>query len=159
MLAGVRQALVRCPLAAWLPVFLTLAACGHTIKDYQEYHRITSSGAFSARDKPADETTLTDTELSPKGYANIGAIDISSVKSLDINDVKREAAGKGADLIKADISSQEGHESTKSCLDMLSGSSEMTAGAGSNLPECQNYSVENKTVNLSVIKGSLWRRQ
>lgn len=35
----------------------------------------------------------------------------------------------------------------------------MTAGAGSNLPECQNYSVETKTVNLSVVKGSLWRKR
>ena len=150
---------IRWSLLLGLPMLFALAACGHTIKDYQEYHRIISSGAFSARDKPADETTLTDTELSQKGYANIGAIDISSVKPASINDIKREAAGKGADLIKADISSREGHESTKSCLDMLSGSNEMTAGAGSNLPECQNYSIENKTVNLSVIKGSLWRRQ
>jgi hypothetical protein len=142
-----------------LPVLFTLAGCGHTVKDYKEYHRVTSSGAFSARDKPADETTLTDSELSQNGYANIGAIDISSVQPLNIDDVRREAAGKGADLIKADISSQEGHESTKSCMDMLSSTNEMTAGAGSNLPECQNYSVETKAVNLSVVKGSLWRRQ
>ena len=148
----------------WSPLFgplilFMLAGCGHTVKDYQEYHRVTSSGAFSAREKPADETTLTETELAQKGYANIGTIDISSVEPLNLNDVKREAAKQGADLIKAEVSSQEAHESTKSCLDMLSSTNEMTAGAGSNLPDCQNYSTETKTVNLSVIKGSLWRRQ
>lgn len=150
---------LRSSLLLGLPVLLTLAACADIVKDYQEYHRITSSGAFPARDKPADETTLTDTELSQAGYADIGAIDISSVQPLKIDDIKREAGRKGADLIKVDISSQEGHDTTSSCLDLLSSTNEMTAGAGSNLPECQHYSVETKTVTLSVVKGSLWRRQ
>ncbi len=148
---------VRWFLLLGLPILFTLAACGHTTKDYQEYHRITASGAFSAREKPADETTLTDDELSQKGYAPIGAIDISSIKPPDINDIKREAARKGADLIKADISSQAGLESTKTCLDLLSTSNDMTGGGGNNFAGCQNYSVENTTVNLSVVKGSLWR--
>lgn len=57
---------VRWSLLLGLPILFTLAACGHTTKNYQEYHRITASGAFSARDKLADETTLTDDELSQK---------------------------------------------------------------------------------------------
>lgn len=157
MLTVVHGWLVRWSLLLGLPILFTLTACGHTTKDYQEYHRITSSGTFSARDKPAEETSLTDAELLQKGYINIGAIDISSVKPPDINDIKRKAARKGADLIKADISSQTGHESTKTCLDLLSTSNDMTGGAGNNFAGCENYSIENTTVNLSVIKGSLWR--
>lgn len=148
---------VRWSLLLGLPILFALAACGHTTKDYQEYHRITSSGTFSARDKPADETTLTDDELAQKGYVNMGSIDISSVKPPDINDIKREAAGKGANLIKADISSQTGHESTKTCIDLMSKNHDMTAAGGSNLVDCREYSVENTTVNLSIVKGSLWR--
>ena len=148
---------VRWSLLLGLPILFTLAACGHTTKDYQEYHRITASGAFSARDKLADETTLTDDELSQKGYVPIGAIDISSVNLPDINDIKHEAAGKGADLIKVDISSQTGNETTKTCIDLMSKQNDMTAAGGSNLVDCQDYSVENKTVTLSVAKGSLWR--
>ncbi len=149
--------LVRWFLLLGLPILFTLTACGETTKDYQEYHRIISSGAFSVRDKPADQTTLTDDELSQKGYVNIGTIDISSVKPPDINGIKREAARKGADLIKANISSQIGHETTKTCIDIMSKNHDMTAAGGSNLVDCQEYLVEDTTVNLSVFKGSLWR--
>jgi hypothetical protein len=157
MLTVVQGWLVRWSLLFGLPILFTLTACGHTTRDYQEYQRITSSGAFSARDKPADETTLTDDELSQKGYVTIGVIDISSVKPPDINDIKREAARKGADLIKADISSQTGLETTKTCIDLMSKNHDMTAAGGSNLVDCREYSVENTTVNLSIVKGSLWR--
>jgi hypothetical protein len=157
MLTVANGRLVRWPLLLGLPILFTLTACGETTKDYQEYHRIISSGAFPSRDKPADQTTLTDDELSQRGYVNIGAIDISSVDKPDINAIRREAARKGADLIKTESSSQPGHQLTKTCQDLLSQSNDMTGGGGNNFAECEKYSIEETTVNLSVIKGSLWR--
>jgi len=157
MLAVARSRRVRWLLLLGLSVLFPPAGCGTTTKDYQEYRHITTSGTFSARDKPADETQITDAELSQKGYVNIGAIDISSVKPPDIADIKREAARRGADLIKADISSRSGHQQTKTCLDLLSQSNDMTGGGGNNFAECEKYSVETATVTLSIVKGSLWR--
>ena len=159
MLTAAHSRPARWSLLLGLPILFAWAACGGiTVKDYQEYHHVTSSGSFSARDKPAEETTLADSELMQKGYANIGVIDIVSVKPPDMNDIKRKAARKGADLIHVETSSQTGHESTKTCIDLMSKNNDMTAAGGSNLVDCREYSVEETTVNLSVIKGSLWRQ-
>jgi hypothetical protein len=151
MLTVVQGWLVRWSLLLGLPILFMLTACGHTTKDYQEYHRITSSGTFSAREKPADETTLTDDELSQKGYLTIGVIDISSMKPPDINDIKREAARKGADLIKADISSQTGLETTKTCIDLMSKNHDMTAAGGSNLVDCRESISRSSRVRSGVM--------
>ena len=141
------------------PILFALAACGTTTKDYEEYHRVVSSGTFSARDKPAEETALSESELLQKGYTNIGVIDIVSEKQPDPNGIKRDAARKGADLIKTEISSQPGHQLTKTCLDLLSQSNDMTGGGGgNNFAGCEKYSLEEATVTLSVVKGSLWRQ-
>ncbi len=141
-----------------LPILVALTACGHTTRDYEEYHRIISSGTFSARDIPSEETTFSESELLQKGYVSIGVIDIVSEKQPDLNGIKRDAARKGADLIKAEISSQQGHQLTKTCMDMLSQSNDMTGGGGNNFAECEKYSTEKAAVNLSIVKGSLWRR-
>lgn len=157
MLTAVRSRLIRRSVLLGLPMLFLLAACGHTTRDYQEYYRVTSPGTYSARDKPAGETTLSDAELAQTGYANIGIIDIVLMKPPDLNAIKREAAARGADLIKADISSRTGHETTQTCIDVVSRRHDMTAAGGSNLADCQEYEVETTTVNLVVIKGSLWR--
>ncbi|MFM8540197.1 MAG: hypothetical protein ACKOBZ_01780 [Nitrospira sp.] len=141
-----------------LPLLVTLASCGHVTRDYQEYHRVTASGEFSKRDLPAEHTTLTDAELSLKGYAHIGIIDIVSVQPPDMDDVKREAAQKGADLITADSATHSGKELTTTCTDLLSQTNDMTGGGGHNFSECEHYVVEETTVTLSVVKGALWRR-
>ena len=150
----------RCVLLG-LPMLLALTACGHTSRDYKEVYEITVGQQFSARDKPADVTELAAEDLAQKDYLMIGTIDVvqeAKMPELDgiMSDLKRKAAGKGADLIRATISSPTGREATTTC-DEVFFYTDRSSGYRTQKTECRSRSTETKLVALISIKGTLWR--